>query len=142
MAKHQKCLYFDWDLNSRFVLQVLNEKIRELNQGDSGIGGGSMNNIGIGSSPKLGGVVASSIGIGGIGGLKTVKRPIITTPGARLPSANTKHIKNLYAAIRDFRDTDGRQLSEVFLKLPSKTLYPDYYEVSFPFRLKDESIDE
>lgn len=140
MAKHQKCLYFDWDLNSHFVLQVLNEKIRELNQGDSGSGsgGGSMNNIGVGSSPKLGGVAASSVVVGGIGGLKMVKRPIIsTTPGTRLPAANTKHIKNLYAAIRDFRDTDGRQLSEVFLKLPSKTLYPDYYEVSSPFRFKN-----
>lgn len=118
---------------------MLNEKIRELNQGDSGsgIGGGSMNNIGVGSSPKLGGGIASSVGIGGIGGLKTVKRPIIaTTPGTRLPAGNIKHIKNLYAAIREFRDTDGRQLSEVFLKLPSKTLYPDYYEVSSPFKCK------
>lgn len=136
MAKHKKCLYFNWDLNSHFVLQVLNEKIRELNQGDSGSssGVGNMNSISVGSSPKLGGV-ASSVGVGSIGGLKTVKRPMIsTTPGTRLPVGNAKHIKNLYAAIRDFRDTDGRQLSEVFLKLPSKTLYPDYYEVSSSLR--------
>ncbi|KAK4299042.1 hypothetical protein Pmani_003145 [Petrolisthes manimaculis] len=108
--------------------KVLNEKIRELNQGDNS--SVSMNNVSIGSSPKLGGGIASSVGIGGIGGLKTVKRPIMPgTPSSRIPSANTKHIKNLYTAIREFRDTDGRQLSEVFLKLPSKTLYPDYYEV-------------
>ncbi|MCL4115458.1 UNVERIFIED_CONTAM: hypothetical protein GTU68_053573, partial [Idotea baltica] len=41
----------------------------------------------------------------------------------------TKSIKLLFNAIRDFKDIDGRHLSEVFLKLPPKTLYPDYYEV-------------
>nr|XP_027207954.1 protein polybromo-1-like [Penaeus vannamei] len=43
--------------------------------------------------------------------------------------SNTKNMKALYNSVRDFRDSEGRQLSEVFLKLPSKSLYPDYYEV-------------
>ncbi|KAK8745940.1 hypothetical protein OTU49_017190 [Cherax quadricarinatus] len=41
----------------------------------------------------------------------------------------SKTIRTLYNSVRDYRDSEGRQLSEVFLKLPSKALYPDYYEV-------------
>lgn len=74
---------------------MLNEKIRELNQGDMSL-----------AKAKL---------------LKKPKFPVY--------ASSAKHIKALYSAVRDFRDSEGRQLSEVFLKLPSKALYPDYYEV-------------
>ncbi|KAJ9598145.1 hypothetical protein L9F63_026750, partial [Diploptera punctata] len=38
-------------------------------------------------------------------------------------------IRTLYDTIRDYKDPKGRQLSLIFLKLPSKLEYPDYYEV-------------
>ncbi|XP_068230522.1 protein polybromo-1 isoform X3 [Palaemon carinicauda] len=75
--------------------KVLNEKIRELNQGDGSPGKGKL-----GKRNKFNQYVNTS-----------------------------KVLRALYNSIRDFKDGDGRQLSEVFLKLPSKTLYPDYYEV-------------
>lgn len=82
--------------NVTFPSQVLNEKIRELNQGDNSLAKAKM-----------------------------LKKP------TRFPvyACSAKHVKSLYSAVRDFRDSEGRQLSEVFLKLPSKALYPDYYEV-------------
>ncbi|KAG0718393.1 Protein polybromo-1 [Chionoecetes opilio] len=75
--------------------RVLNEKIRELNQGNNSV-----------VKPKP---------------IKKAKLPVY--------AINAKHIKGMYSGVRDFRDSEGRQLSEVFVKLPSKTLYPDYYEV-------------
>ncbi|XP_050687170.1 protein polybromo-1-like isoform X6 [Eriocheir sinensis] len=76
--------------------RVLNEKIRELNQGDNSL----------------------------------IKAKLLKKP-TRFPvyACSAKHVKSLYSAVRDFRDSEGRQLSEVFMKLPSKALYPDYYEV-------------
>lgn len=39
-------------------------------------------------------------------------------------------LRNLYDAIRDYRDPKGnRQLALIFMKLPSKSDYPDYYEL-------------
>ncbi|XP_014249170.1 protein polybromo-1 isoform X5 [Cimex lectularius] len=38
-------------------------------------------------------------------------------------------LRTLYHTLRDYKDPKGRQLSQIFLKLPSKTEYPDYYEV-------------
>ncbi|XP_071450417.1 protein polybromo-1 isoform X3 [Hetaerina americana] len=38
-------------------------------------------------------------------------------------------LRTLYDTIRDHKDPKGRQLSLIFLKLPSKNEYPDYYEV-------------
>lgn len=81
-------------------LQVLNEKIRELNQGD----------------------------------MSLAKAKLIKKPKFPVYANNSKHIKGLYSAVRDFRDSEGRQLSEVFMKLPSKALYPDYYEVRTSYR--------
>ena len=38
-------------------------------------------------------------------------------------------IKALYDTLKDYRDAKGRQLSLIFLKLPSKHDYPDYYDI-------------
>ncbi|XP_043236297.1 protein polybromo-1-like isoform X4 [Amphibalanus amphitrite] len=37
--------------------------------------------------------------------------------------------KQLYRTIRDYVNDEGRQLSTVFTELPSRKLYPDYYEI-------------
>ena len=46
-----------------------------------------------------------------------------------------KNIRNLFTAVKEFKDNENRLLSDAFLKLPSKTLYPDYYEVIFQLRV-------
>jgi len=38
-------------------------------------------------------------------------------------------VKTLYDTLKDYRDAKGRQLSLIFLKLPSKHEYPDYYDI-------------
>jgi len=38
-------------------------------------------------------------------------------------------VKTLYETLKDYRDAKGRQLSLIFLKLPSKHEYPDYYDI-------------
>lgn len=38
-------------------------------------------------------------------------------------------IKAMYDTIKDYHDSKGRQLSLIFMKLPNKNEYPDYYEV-------------
>ncbi|XP_067123626.1 protein polybromo-1 isoform X3 [Centruroides vittatus] len=38
-------------------------------------------------------------------------------------------LKTLYDTIREYTDNKNRKLSTIFMKLPSKTEYPDYYEV-------------
>lgn len=38
-------------------------------------------------------------------------------------------LRTLYDAIKEYTDNKGRKLSIIFMKLPSKTDYPDYYEV-------------
>lgn len=38
-------------------------------------------------------------------------------------------IRTLYDTLKDYRDAKGRQLSLIFLKLPSKHDYPDYYDI-------------
>lgn len=35
----------------------------------------------------------------------------------------------MYDTIKDYHDGKGRQLSLIFMKLPNKNEYPDYYEV-------------
>ncbi|XP_046634801.1 protein polybromo-1-like isoform X2 [Daphnia pulicaria] len=47
---------------------------------------------------------------------------------SRGPNLQQK-LKALYEAIKEHRDLKGRQLASIFVKLPSKTEYPDYYEV-------------
>lgn len=47
----------------------------------------------------------------------------------KLDPVTSHKMRTLYLAIRDFKDQKGRQLSQIFLRLPSKVEYPDYYEV-------------
>lgn len=60
----------------------------------------------------------------------TPKKPGMKTykPRRKLNPTDAK-LKQLYETIKECRDAKGRQLSLVFTKLPSKTDYPDYYEV-------------
>ncbi|XP_044019978.1 protein polybromo-1 isoform X3 [Aphidius gifuensis] len=37
--------------------------------------------------------------------------------------------RTMYDTIKDYHDSKGRQLSQIFMKLPNKNEYPDYYEV-------------
>ncbi|KAG6449065.1 protein polybromo-1 isoform X3 [Manduca sexta] len=64
------------------------------------------------------------------------KTPIKTfkaAPRSRQLSPFEQKLRTLYDAIRDYRDPKGnssnRQLALIFMKLPSKTEYPDYYEL-------------
>src|SRR5699024_4285998 len=47
----------------------------------------------------------------------------------RPSSGNQLKMKTLYEAVRDYTDSKGRQLSPIFMKLPSRADFPDYYEV-------------
>ena len=47
------------------------------------------------------------------------------------PPGTMRNMKNVYNAVRDFRDNDSRQISDVFMKLPPKSSFPDYYEVNY-----------
>ncbi|XP_043276955.1 protein polybromo-1 isoform X2 [Venturia canescens] len=38
-------------------------------------------------------------------------------------------LRTMYDTIKDYHDSKGRQLSLIFMKLPNKNEYPDYYEV-------------
>lgn len=42
----------------------------------------------------------------------------------------TQHkLRTLFNTVKDYTDAKGRQLSTIFMKLPSKTELPEYYEV-------------
>ncbi|XP_075218433.1 protein polybromo isoform X4 [Lycorma delicatula] len=51
------------------------------------------------------------------------------TPNPPLPSAMLHKMRTMFTTLRDYKDPKGRQLSLIFMKLPSKTDYPDYYEI-------------
>ncbi|BES94930.1 BAH [Nesidiocoris tenuis] len=58
------------------------------------------------------------------------KKLVLSTPTSKSLDPSTSHkLRTLYHTVRDFKDPKGRQLSQIFLKLPSKVEYPDYYEV-------------
>ena len=40
-----------------------------------------------------------------------------------------QHIKELYTFLKEYKDPNGRPLAFPFMKLPSKSEYPDYYQV-------------
>lgn len=57
---------------------------------------------------------------------------IVTKPKkerVRPSSSTTLKIKTLFETIRDYQDSKGRYLSPIFMKLPSRAEFPDYYEV-------------
>jgi len=62
---------------------------------------------------------ARELGILGIASTRKTKK-VISLP---------QKIKTLYETLKDYRDAKGRQLSLIFLKLPSKHEYPDYYDI-------------
>ncbi|XP_049837847.1 protein polybromo-1 isoform X3 [Schistocerca gregaria] len=58
------------------------------------------------------------------------KTPRVTKPRkVSNATALSQKLRMFYDAIRDYKDPKNRQLSLIFQKLPSKTEYPDYYEV-------------
>ncbi|XP_073978285.1 protein polybromo isoform X2 [Rhodnius prolixus] len=60
---------------------------------------------------------------------KVKKTYTVNTTPKVLDAITTQKLRTLYVTLRDYRDPKGRQLSQIFLKLPSKVEYPDYYEV-------------
>ena len=67
-------------------------------------------------------LLAKAREIGALGGdrLKNVKKKTVSLQ---------QKVKTLYDTLKDYRDAKGRQLSLIFLKLPSKHEYPDYYDI-------------
>jgi len=67
-------------------------------------------------------LLAKAREIGVIAGdrLKNIKKKAISLQ---------QKVKTLYDTLKDYRDAKGRQLSLIFLKLPSKHEYPDYYDI-------------
>ncbi|KAJ0170793.1 hypothetical protein K1T71_013565 [Dendrolimus kikuchii] len=60
---------------------------------------------------------------------RTPSRSIKSVKSRQLSPFEQK-LRTLYDAIRDYRDPKAnRQLALIFMKLPSKTEYPDYYEL-------------
>ena len=45
------------------------------------------------------------------------------------PSFDDATARRIFNGIRDHKDKDGELLSDMFMKLPSKKEYPDYYQV-------------
>ncbi|XP_062532294.1 protein polybromo-1 isoform X2 [Bombyx mori] len=61
---------------------------------------------------------------------KTPMKSLKAQPRSRQLSPFEQKLRTLYDAIRDYRDPKAnRQLALIFMKLPSKTEYPDYYEL-------------
>ncbi|KAG0249999.1 hypothetical protein BG011_008729 [Mortierella polycephala] len=68
--------------------------------------------------------------------------------GAQQPKReefSTKFCHNVLETIKTHEDKDGREMAELFLELPSKEEYPDYYdEISKPIAINiiEEKIDQ
>uniref|UniRef100_L7M5U2 Protein polybromo-1 n=1 Tax=Rhipicephalus pulchellus TaxID=72859 RepID=L7M5U2_RHIPC len=50
-------------------------------------------------------------------------------PRPRRNKSRNHKLRVLYDTIKDYTDAKGRKLSSIFMKLPSRSEYPDYYEV-------------
>jgi len=55
-------------------------------------------------------------------------RPTLEKPTPNPPKL-IKQMKKLMEVVINYQDSDGRELSEAFMKLPSRKELPDYYEV-------------
>ena len=66
--------------------------------------------------------------VSGVGGA-AANAQVAATPVVPQKIGVGQKVKMLYDALKDFRDGKGRQLSLIFLKLPSKHEYPDYYDI-------------
>ncbi|KAK4337204.1 hypothetical protein RND71_043303 [Anisodus tanguticus] len=47
----------------------------------------------------------------------------------KVTNSTNQKIKVLFESVINFRDSKGRQLSKIFMKLPSRVDYPEYYEI-------------
>lgn len=55
--------------------------------------------------------------------------PSIFRRPKKIVPLHLQKLRTLYDNIKDYHDAKGRQLSLIFMKLPNKNEYPDYYEV-------------
>ncbi|XP_065288534.2 protein polybromo-1 isoform X7 [Dermacentor albipictus] len=55
--------------------------------------------------------------------------PPRSMPRPRRNKSRNHKLRVLYDTIKDYTDAKGRKLSTIFMKLPSRSEYPDYYEV-------------
>jgi len=55
--------------------------------------------------------------------------PFIFRRPKKIVPLHLQKLRTLYDTIKDYHDVKGRQLSLIFMKLPNKNEYPDYYEV-------------
>ncbi|XP_025412250.1 protein polybromo-1 isoform X3 [Sipha flava] len=60
---------------------------------------------------------------------KIVSSSLLKFRKSQLPQATLQKMRTLFNTIKDYKDQKGRLLSIIFMKLPSKSEYPDYYEV-------------
>lgn len=61
---------------------------------------------------------------------KSTPRPPATPRMPKRPKIIVTRCQQLFEAVRDYKEPKaGRQLSIIFLRLPSKADYPDYYEI-------------
>ncbi|XP_063696880.1 protein polybromo-1 isoform X2 [Culicoides brevitarsis] len=69
--------------------------------------------------------------LSGVPERKSIQRPHPSSPRTpKRPRIVTQRCQQLFETIRDYKEPKAkRQLSTIFLKLPSKADYPDYYEI-------------
>ncbi len=73
---------------------------------------------------------AASDGEGGKEDEEPTSTPMVSAPLPIAPAMTLDaQLRKLYRTIEDAKDDDGRQLCEIFLELPDRDEYPDYYAV-------------
>ncbi|XP_018021058.1 protein polybromo-1 [Hyalella azteca] len=102
--------------------KVLNDKVAELNQSSAVDGGAGVPQGQTHGTPSWPSMSTPSVA-------QSSKVLQLKKTKQQPPSGILRNIRSIYNAVVECRDADGRQISEVFMKLPSKILYPDYYEL-------------